>query len=290
MENNQEHLFEFIELKELKEPVLILALDGWIDSSGIARSVKESLLSKTQSQTMVNFNTDKLLDHRARRPILNLNDGVVESLKWPSIELSHIEGLEGPDACILHGPEPDHEWKIFSQAIKSICHDLNVSLVVGLGAYPAAVPHTRPTRLSCTASSAEMAKKLDFVTASVKVPAGLQAVIENGVAEDGIPSIGLWAQVPHYLSTGPYPPAAVELLEGLRSISGIYSQDFQLDQKALNTRSHLDQLIGSNEEHLAMIEKLELSYDQLNSSEASLPSGDDLAEELQNFLRSQEES
>jgi hypothetical protein len=290
MENNQEYLFEFIELKELHRPVLILALDGWIDSSGIARGVKESLLSKAQSQTIVKFDTDKLLDHRARRPILNLNNGVVENLEWPSIELLHIEGLEGPDTCLLHGPEPDHEWKNFSQAITNICHDLDISLVVGLGAYPAAVPHTRPTRLSCTASSDEMAKKLDFITASVKVPAGLQAVIENQVAESGIPSIGLWAQVPHYLSTGPYPPAAVELLEGLRSISGVYSQDLQLDRKALNTKSHLDQLIGSNEEHLTMIEKLELAYDQLNSAEASLPSGDDLAEELQNFLRSQEES
>ena len=290
MENNQEYLFEFIELKELHRPVLILALDGWIDSSGIAQSVKESLLSKAQSQTIVKFDTDKLLDHRARRPILNLNNGVVENLEWPSIELLHIEGLEGPDTCLLHGPEPDHEWKNFSQAITNICHDLDISLVVGLGAYPAAVPHTRPTRLSCTASSDEMAKKLDFITASVKVPAGLQAVIENQVAESGIPSIGLWAQVPHYLSTGPYPPAAVELLEGLRSISGVCIQDLQLDRKALNTRSHLDQLIGSNEEHLTMIEKLELAYDQLNSAEASLPSGDDLAEELQNFLRSQEES
>tara|TARA_B100001142_G_scaffold317637_1_gene358824 strand:- start:1547 stop:2419 length:873 start_codon:yes stop_codon:yes gene_type:complete len=290
MENNQENLFEFIQLKELQEPVLILALDGWIDSSGIARSVKDSLLSKAQTQPIVKFNTDKLLDHRARRPILNLNNGVVENLEWPLIELSHIEGLEGPDACILHGPEPDHGWKIFAQAVTNICRDLAVSLVVGLGAYPAAVPHTRPTRLSCTASSSEMAKKLDFVTASVKVPAGLQAVIENEVSKTGIPSIGLWAQVPHYLSTGPYPPAAVELLEGLRSISGIYSQDLQLDRKALNTRSHLDQLIGSNEEHLTMIEKLELAYDQLNSPDESLPSGDDLAEELQNFLRSQEEN
>ncbi|MDG2352559.1 MAG: PAC2 family protein [Acidimicrobiales bacterium] len=290
MKNDHEYLFEFIQLEELKKPVLILALEGWIDSSGIARSVKDSLLLKAQSQTMVKFDTDKLLDHRARRPILNLNDGVVENLEWPSIELLNIEGLEGPDACILHGPEPDHEWKIFSQAITNICHELDVSLVVGLGAYPAAVPHTRPTRLSCTASSPEMAKKLNFVTASVKVPAGLQAVIENEVALTGIPSIGLWAQVPHYLSTGPYPPAAVELLEGIRGISGIYSQDLQLDRKALNTRSHLDQLIGSNEEHLAMIEKLEIAYDQLNSADASLPSGDDLAEELQSFLRSQEES
>jgi len=290
MKSEQEDLFEFVELKELENPVLILALDGWIDSSGIARNVKDSLLSKAESQTMVKFDTDKLLDHRARRPILSLNNGVVDNLDWPSIELLNIEGLEGPDACILHGPEPDHEWKNFAQAMKSICHSLDVSLVVGLGAYPAAVPHTRPTRLSCTASSSEMAEKLDFVTASVKVPAGLQAVIENEVALTGIPSIGLWAQVPHYLSTGPYPPAAVELLEGLRRISGIYSQDLQLDRKALNTRSHLDQLIGSNEEHLAMIEKLEIAYDQLNSSDANLPSGDDLAEELQSFLRSQEEN
>ena len=128
MENNQEYLFEFIELKELHRPVLILALDGWIDSSGIARGVKESLLSKAQSQTIVKFDTDKLLDHRARRPILNLNNGVVENLEWPSIELLHIEGLEGPDTCLLHGPEPDHEWKNFSQAITNICHDLDISL------------------------------------------------------------------------------------------------------------------------------------------------------------------
>ena len=289
MSDNYEHLFEFAELKELDKPVLILALDGWIDSSGIAHSAKESLLSKAEIYTMVKFDTDRLLDHRARRPILHLNEGVVENLEWPSIELLHIEGLEGPDACVLHGPEPDHDWKVFTDAVTNICYGLDVSLVIGLGAYPAAVPHTRPTRLSCTASSIEMAAKLDFVTASIKVPAGLQAVIEAEVALAGTPAIGLWAQVPHYLSTGPYPPATVALLEGLREISGIWNRDFKLDQNALNTRSRPDQLIGNNEEHLTMIEKLEIAYDELNDPGSSLPSGDDLAEELQNFLRSQDE-
>ena len=289
MSDNYEHLFEFAELKELDKPVLILALDGWIDSSGIAHSAKESLLSKAEIYTMVKFDTDRLLDHRARRPVLHLNEGVVENLEWPSIELLHIEGLEGPDACVLHGPEPDHDWKVFTDAVTNICYGLDVSLVIGLGAYPAAVPHTRPTRLSCTASSIEMAAKLDFVTASIKVPAGLQAVIEAEVALAGTPAIGLWAQVPHYLSTGPYPPATVALLEGLREISGIWNRDFKLDQNALNTRSRPDQLIGNNEEHLTMIEKLEIAYDELNDPGSSLPSGDDLAEELQNFLRSQDD-
>ena len=289
MSDNYEYLFEFAELKELDKPVLILALDGWIDSSGIAHSAKESLLSKAEIYTMVKFDTDRLLDHRARRPVLHLNEGVVENLEWPSIELLHIEGLEGPDACVLHGPEPDHDWKVFTDAVTNICYGLDVSLVIGLGAYPAAVPHTRPTRLSCTASSIEMAAKLDFVTASIKVPAGLQAVIEAEVALAGTPAIGLWAQVPHYLSTGPYPPATVALLEGLREISGIWNRDFKLDQNALNTRSRLDQLIGNNEEHLTMIEKLEIAYDELNDPGSSLPSGDDLAEELQNFLRSQDD-
>ena len=289
MSDNYEHLFEFAELKELDKPVLILALDGWIDSSGIAHSAKESLLSKAEIYTMVKFDTDRLLDHRARRPVLHLNEGVVENLEWPSIELLHIEGLEGPDACVLHGPEPDHDWKVFTDAVTNICYGLDVSLVIGLGAYPAAVPHTRPTRLSCTASSIEMAAKLDFVTASIKVPAGLQAVIEAEVALAGTPAIGLWAQVPHYLSTGPYPPATVALLEGLREISGIWNRDFKLDQNALNTRSRLDQLIGNNEEHLTMIEKLEIAYDELNDPGSSLPSADALAEELQNFLRSQDD-
>ena len=288
MNKNNQEIYTFLNPRDLKEPVLILALDGWIDSSGTAKSAKESLISKAEVHTMVQFDTDRLLDHRARRPTLHLNEGVIEDLEWPKIELLDICGLEGPDFCLLQGPEPDHDWKIFAEKVTELCHGLNVSLVVGLGAYPAAVPHTRPTKLSCTASSKEMSEKLDFLTASIKVPAGVQAVIETEAALSGIPAIGIWAQIPHYLSSSPYPPATIALLDGLEQISGISNEDFRLNERALKTKSYLDELIAGNEEHLAMLEKLETTYDQINDSNLNFPSGEDLAEELQDFLRQQE--
>ena len=163
-------------------------------------------------------------------------------------------------------------------------------MVVGLGAYPAAVPHTRPTRLSCTAGSADMVTRLEVVTASAKVPASAQAVIESEMAAEGVSTIGLWAQVPHYLSTGPYPPATLALLAGVAELTSAVLDTGTLPGQALAARSRIQELISRNPEHLAMIEKLESAYDDLHEPGVQLPSGDDLAAELQAFLRTQDDA
>ena len=161
-------------------------------------------------------------------------------------------------------------------------------MVVGLGAYPAAVPHTRPTRLSCTAGSSEMAARLEVVTVSAEVPAGAQAVVEAEMAAGGVPTIGLWAQVPHYLSAGPYPPATLALLAGVTELTSAVFDTGPLPGQALAARSRIDELVGRNPEHVAMIEKLESAYDDLHEPGAQLPSGEDLAAELEAFLRTQD--
>ena len=190
---------------------------------------------------------------------------------------------------VLHGPEPDHEWRAFADAVVDLCRQFGVQMVIGFGAYPAAVPHTRPTRLSCTAGSADLTERLDFVTATVEVPAGAQAVIEMEASRAGISAIGLWAQVPHYLSATSYPPAALALLAGLAQLSGATVDEGPLSEASLATRARLDDLVARNPEHVTMLEKLEAAYDDLHDVRGQLPDGDQLAAELERFLRSHDD-
>jgi predicted ATP-grasp superfamily ATP-dependent carboligase len=210
-------------------------------------------------------------------------------MEWPALELFLLESTTETDVLVLHGPEPDHEWRAFAEAVVDLCRQLGVQMVVGLGAYPAAVPHTRPTRLSCTAGSADLTERLDFVTATVEVPAGVQAVIEMEAGRAGIPAIGLWAQVPHYLSATSYPPAALALLAGLAQLSGATVDDGPLSEASLATRARLDDLVARNPEHVTMLEKLEAAYDDLHDVRGQLPDGDQLAAELERFLRSHDD-
>ena len=287
MSNPELELFEMIEVPDLESPVLVLALEGWVEAAGATRAAYQQIKKSSEMRLISKFNTDRLLDHRARRPTMKLVDGVIQRLDWPSIEIHLLEQEGQRPLLLLHGPEPDHEWKSFAQSVVKIATQLNVELVVGLGSYPAAVPHTRPTRLACTASTPELVNKLEFVTATLEIPAGIQASIEVAAAAAGIPAVGIWAQVPHYLSATGFPPATMALLEGFTEVTGIDIGLGPLVEKSLATRSRLDDLIVQNPEHVTMLEKLEEAYDNLHDSRIQLPSGEDLAAELERFLRDQ---
>ena len=287
MNNPGPQLFEMVANPDLESPVLVLALEGWVEAAGATRASYQQIKRSSEMKLITRFNTDRLLDHRARRPTMKLVDGVIQRLDWPAIEINLLEQEGQRPLLLLHGPEPDHEWKSFAQSVVKVAIELNVELVVGLGSYPAAVPHTRPTRIACTASTPELVKKLEFVTATLEIPAGIQASIEVAAAAAGIPAIGIWAQVPHYLSATGFPPATMALLEGFTELTGIPIELGSLVEKSLATRSRLDDLIVQNPEHVTMLEKLEEAYDNLHDSRIQLPSGEDLAAELERFLRDQ---
>ena len=287
MTNPEPELFEMVANPDLESPVLVLALEGWVEAAGATRASYQQIKRSSEMKLITRFNTDRLLDHRARRPTMKLVDGVIQRLDWPAIEINLLEQEGQRPLLLLHGPEPDHEWKSFAQSVVKVAIELNVELVVGFGSYPAAVPHTRPTRIACTASTPELVTKLEFVTATLEIPAGIQASIEVAAAAAGIPAIGIWAQVPHYLSATGFPPATMALLEGFTELTGIEIGLGPLVEKSLATRSRLDDLIVQNPEHVTMLEKLEEAYDNLHDSRIQLPSGEDLAAELERFLRDQ---
>jgi proteasome assembly chaperone (PAC2) family protein len=286
-------LYEIVERPKLEAPVLVLALDGWIDAGVGAANARAALLSHLGPSTVAVFDSDQLLDHRARRPTMHLVDGVVTGLTWPSVELQVAKDRVGNDLLLLVGSEPDHAWRAFTRSVVELAQGFGVRLVVGLGAYPAPVPHTRPTKLAITAGDAALAT-LGMVRATIDVPAGVQAAIERRATEVELPAIGLWAQVPHYVAAMPYPAASLALLEGLATVAGLQVDSPTLRQEIDATRERIDALIAQNDEHVQMVRQLEAAADSERADSGTgldagpLPSGDELAAELEQYLRDQD--
>jgi len=274
---------------ELERPVLVLGLEGWIDAGFAGTNAVTGLLGSMSHDTLATFEADDLLDHRARRPILRINDGVNSGLTWPEIRLHWATNRTGRSVLVLAGPEPDLRWRQFTSEVVQLALRLGVQMVVGLGAFPAPVPHTRPVRLASTASSHELASQVGYIPGIMDVPAGIHASLEAGFAEAGIPAVGLWARVPHYVSAMPYPAASAALLEELAKLAEIEIDTKNLQVAARQTRTQIDQLIANSEEHGDMVRQLESQDDQEVGMSATqfqkLPSGDEIAAELERFLR-----
>jgi predicted ATP-grasp superfamily ATP-dependent carboligase len=288
-------LYEYHEDPGVQDAVLIVALEGWIDAGAGAATAAETILRSVPHKTTVaTFDSDSLLDHRARRPIMHLVDGVNTGLTWPTIELLGMWDQAEQDVLFLVGPEPDHNWPSFAEAVVDLAEAMEVIQVLGLGAYPAPVPHTRPVQLASTASSAELARRTGFVRGTLDVPAGVQAAIERQAADRGMSALGLWAQVPHYAAAMPYPAAAARLIEGLHEVAGLRFEAGDLDRQAESTSVHLDKLVADSDEHQELVHQLERHVDEgaedgAEEGAIELRSGDELAEEFQRFLREQDD-
>ena len=279
-------LYSMVEQPDLESPVLLMVLKGWIDAGLGADGAADVITEHLDRRTVARFDADQLLDWRARRPTMRLVDGVNTQLAWEETELSWAKDASGNDILLLLGNEPDHAWLTFSEQVVDLAVDLGARLVVGLGAYPTPVPHTRAPLVAASASSSELAEGL--LRNTVEVPSGVQGMIERRAALRGLPALGLWVQVPHYVAAMPYPAASLALIERANAVAGLDLPRGDLAHQATANRARIDELIAQNPEHAAMLEQLEQAADaHTATSELSATSGDELAAELERFLREQ---
>lgn len=278
----------------LHEPVLLVMLTGWIDAAGAAAAAAETVVKECATVPIVRFDDDTFIDFRARRPVMSLRDGLNTDLTWSSIELRAGRSTSGRDVVVLVGPEPDMAWHRFARAVSTIAVELGVTKMAAFGAYPFATPHTRGSRLSCTSPSTDVLASVTFARSSIDLPAGMAAVLEHALHAQRIPSLGIWVQVPHYVVALPYPAASVALLDGFAEYTGIEIAAADLRAAIAPQRRRIDDTIAQNPEHLAMLAQLEQLYDASNDGDVTtgpvieMRSGDELAAEIQDFLRDQE--
>lgn len=280
----------------LHEPVLVVMLQGWIDAAGSAAVAADVLGNACDVAPIIRFDDDMYIDFRARRPTMELRDGINTNLQWSSIELRAGRSESGRDILLLTGPEPDMAWRRFGRAMSMLATEFGVTQMVAFGSYPFAAPHTRSPRLSVSSPSTEMLAKVSFARSSVDVPAGMAAMLEHAMHAEKIPALGIWVQVPHYISAMEYPAASVALLDGFAEVTGIQIDDTDLRNEVADQRKRLDRMVGDNPEHESMLAQLEQIFDTAVEQEREAAadgtdlepvSGDELAAEIQEFLRDQ---
>jgi hypothetical protein len=281
------------DLPALIDPVMVVMLTGWIDASAAAAAAMATVQEEWSVRRLATFDGDTFIDYRARRPTMELREGVNQRLVWADIEMHVGHDSLGHDVLTLSGPEPDSQWRRFADVVSTLAVELNVSKMVALGAYPFATPHTRDPRLSSSSPSAELVASVPYLKNSVDVPAGMGAVLEHAFTEKGMEALGIWAQVPHYVSAMGYPAATLALLNGLHDFTGLVIDASAVRQESIVQRQRLDQLVASNEEHQTMVAQLEELYDQAQHQSdllgtGGMPTGDELAAEFERFLRDQE--
>jgi hypothetical protein len=263
---------------DLVAPTLVAAFDSWIDA-GSASSMAASLLADG-GETVVEFDGDLLLDYRSRRPTLEIVNGRLSELTWPSLTI-HRRRIDGRDLLVLAGAEPDFRWREFAAAVVEVSRQLKVALWISIGAIPAAVPHTRSTYVlgSTSKPGLLLGDVLPGPAGTLRVPSAAISVLEHAIGQAGIPAIGYYAQVPHYIS-GPYPAAAVELVRAVGRHLGTEIPLATLSDDANELRSRLDAAAALEETTRTYVQRLEAMVD-----EERLPSGEDLITEIEKFLR-----
>jgi len=264
---------------DLIAPTLIGAFDGWVDAGNAATIALAQLLGET-APVVATFDADQLFDYRARRPTLEIVDGRLAELTWPELTIRRARVTER-DLLVIAGPEPDDRWQALSTAMVELAGRLGVVEWISLGAIPAAVPHTRSVPiLGTTSEPGRLRGDVQPGPSGVlRVPAATISVLEMAMAEAGIPAVGYFAQVPHYVS-GPYPAASSALLRALGRHLGVEVASSELDEEAEELRARLNTATSLEETTRTYVERLEAMVD-----EQRLPSGDDLITEIERFLR-----
>ena len=280
---------------QLDAPVLVQALDGFIDAGGGKRLAREHLLATYDSQVVARFDVDQLLDYRARRPAMLFVEDHWESYTDPELAIHLLHDAAGVPFLLLAGPEPDVQWERFVEAVRMLVDRLGVRLTIGLNAIPMGVPHTRPTGVIAHGSRKELVASYEPWVNAVQVPGTAGHLIEYRLGQAGYDAVGFAVHVPHYVAQAEYPAAAAALLAEVSKASGLVLPLDALEAAAATTREAIDEQVANAPEVAAVVQALENQYDAFVSGrgasllvdESNLPTADELGAELERFLAEQ---
>ena len=272
----------------LARPVLVSTFRGWNDG-GQGASLAGGYLAKVwKAERFADIDPEHFFDFQATRPHVSLVDGLTRKIDWPENAFYHARMPElGRDVVLLLGIEPNLRWRAFTRLIVDLAKELRVELVVSLGSLLADVPHTRPSPVTGSASDPKLVEALGLSTSRYEGPTGIVGVLHDACRREAVPSVSLWAAVPHYVSLAPSPRAAKALCERFAQLVGTTIDTAELEQAAESYAEQVSEAVASDPETAAYVEELEQRADTLDE-EAELPSGEALAAELTRFLRERE--
>lgn len=285
------------DLPELGRPVLIQALNGFVDAGAASRLAREHLLKSLPGRVVATFDIDALLDYRSRRPVMLFVEDHWESYEEPTLAVHVLHDSSNTPFLLLFGPEPDLLWERFTAAAIGLIDRLGVRLTVGFNSIPMAVPHTRPTGITAHATRRELITGYEPWLRRVQVPGSAGHLLEYRLGQGGRDAIGFAVHVPHYLAQSEYPAAAERLLTAASKATGLLLPTEDLRAAAEVAKAEIDQQIAQADEAASVVRSLEQQYDAfvrgqegvnlLGEQTGPLPTADELGAELERFLAEQ---
>ncbi|HEY1565123.1 MAG TPA: PAC2 family protein [Gaiellaceae bacterium] len=274
---------------DLRRPVLVAAFRGWNDGGQGATLGGSYLARQWGAESFAEIEPENFYDFQAVRPHVSLEEGLTRKLEWPANTFLHAPIPDADrDAVILLGAEPNLRWKTYSGLVLELTQELGVELVITLGSLLADVPHTRPAPVSAAASDPSLVEELGVEPSRYEGPTGIVGVLLDACRQAEIPSVSLWAAVPHYVSLAPSPRAALALCRRLGELVGTDIDLAELEQAAEEYAEQVTEAVASDAETASYVEELERRVDMMEAAE-DLPSGESLAAELTRFLRERDE-
>ena len=273
-------------------PVLVEALDGFLDAGSGRRLAREHLLNALDSELLVTFDVDQLFDYRSRRPEMTFTRDHWDGYAAPELAVHLVRDLNDVPFLLLTGPEPDVQWERFIAAIGLLIAELDVRLVVGLNAVPMALPHTRPATVIAHGTPPDLVADYPTWLPTVQVPASVGNLLEYRLGEAGTPACGFAVAVPYYLAQLEYPDAAHSLLECVARAGELSLPTEALVHAAEVVRGQVDKQVAGSEEVSNLVRGLEQQYDDMPAGRggalladgARLPTADELGAEFEQYL------
>lgn len=275
-------MLEFADIPELNDPVVVAAFEGWNDAGESASGVIEHLRTVWQAQLVATVDPEEYYDLQVNRPRVISVQGE-RSLRWPStrVYLAHNSPLER-DVLLVQGIEPSVRWRTFSGEILDFCFARGATQLITLGGLLADVPHTRPMPVSVTSEDKALLEKGLAEKSTYEGPTGIVGVIGELAQRRGLPTLSVWAAVPHYAGGPPSPKASLALLGCLEELLSCVIDDTDVIEAARAWERGVDELASSDEEVAEYVASLEEAQDTAELPEAS---GDAIAREFERYLR-----
>lgn len=273
---------------------MVIAFGGWSDAGEAATGVINHLLSTLSSdcdspefapELIAEVDSEDFYDFQVNRPLIFVDDSMIRSLTWPGVQIFGLRNPTGErDFVVVRGVEPSMRWRGFASQLLDLADDLEVELVITLGSMLADTPHTRAIPVSGTGAHPDIAARLGVEVSRYEGPTGILAVIQDGCVRRGIDAVALWAAVPHYANASPSPKATLALVNGLEDFLEINLPQGDLHEEAREWEKSVNEMVKEDSDIEEYIKTLEESKD---ATEISDESGEELAREVERFLRRQ---
>lgn len=273
---------------------LVAGLTGFADAGGAVTQLSEYLLDTLHHRVIAEFDSDALLDYRARRPAIYFDQDHLTDYRPATLNLYLASDELGQQFLLLTGYEPDFQWERFTAAVLQLVEKYKVKDTTWVHAIPMPVPHTRPIGVTVSGNRIELIDAMSIWKPHTQVPANALHLVEYRLQELGHPTTGFVLLIPHYLADTEYPAAAVTALESVSAATGLIFPTDRLREEGRDFVAKIDGQVSNNAELARLVGTLEERHDSymldnplrspLTDEDGELPSADEIAAELQNFL------